>query len=212
MVAGRHGGALHLGGQVRGPPDVRIVVHRYDVASGEVRDTAINIPVMGGVGWAADSERYLVLLPGRQLDRDAGNAPGALQYVNPDGGLGPRVDIETGPAGGAEAYSPSGRRMFVGAHFASETQSFPAKVIEVATGRVVATLAPGANPIGWSDETTLIQVTGMAPGARSPALEVVDSTTGTVMKRVELPGLRDLTTLEVGPAAGLSGAARELGF
>jgi hypothetical protein len=195
-----------------GPPNVRIIAHRYDVGSGEIRDTAIDIPGVGGVGWAADSARYLVMLPGRPLDRDAGNAPGALQYVNPDGGLGPRVDIEAGPVGGAEAYSPSGRRMFVEAHFASDTQTFPAKVIEVATGRVIATLTPGANPVGWSDETTLIQLTGMAPGARSPALEVVDSTTGAVMKRVELPGLRYLTTLEVGPAAGLSGAALELGF
>ncbi|MFS8478205.1 MAG: hypothetical protein FWJ93_04395 [Micromonosporaceae bacterium] len=83
---------------------VRFTAHRYDLATGQVTDTPIAVDIIGSaVGWAADSQRYLALLPG---DRTADSVqPGALQYINRDGTLGPRVEIA-----GAWSAAPSRTR------------------------------------------------------------------------------------------------------
>lgn len=192
---------------------VRFTAHRYDLATGAVTDTPIPVDMVGGaVGWAADSQRYVALLPG---DRTADTVqPGALQYIGRDGTLGPRVEIAGGLVGGAGSYSPSRRLMLVDASGLMALGPVHSKVVEVDSGRVVASLPPGARPIGWYDEDT---VAVLAPGwHEEPELEVVDVRTGTVTKRVDLAGLPlpalGENAIQIGSSAGLSGSAAAFGF
>lgn len=48
-----------------GTDTVSFVAHRYDVVTGTVTDAPIGVEILASsVGWAADSTRYLALLPG----------------------------------------------------------------------------------------------------------------------------------------------------
>jgi hypothetical protein len=184
--------------------------HRYDVDTGRITDTPINLDLLGtSVGWAADSTRYLALERGAQGNDTVD--PGPLRYIEPDGTLGEPLVFDGGYVGGAESYSPSGEYVFVHASDIMTEQPVTTRVLDVATGEVVATL-PGdrAVPIGWYDDTTVALIT--RHGTPEVALELVDITTDEVTERIPLRGLPDPRTLQIGSSEGLTGAAEEFGF
>lgn len=183
--------------------------YRYDLATGVATPTWISVEIVGGVvGWAADSRRYVALLPS---DRDTDTVePGALQYLSPDGTLGERIEVEAGMVGGATAYSPAGRHLIADASLLMSAAPRPSKIIEVATGKVVREIAADRPLIGWYNETTVAR---LAPGsADRPVLELIDVTTGRTVKQVAVPGLRSPALIQLGSSAGLTGRSAEMGF
>ena len=183
--------------------------HRYDLATGQVSNTPIDVDLLGWVGWAADSERYLALLRGEQGTDTV--EPGALQYIDPDGTLGERIEIEGGTVGAAESYSPSRTYLALDSSGIMSAQTVPSKVMEVESGEIVTTLPGGrAMPVGWYDETTVVQVVRDTDG--SGTLELVDITTGEVTVRIALTGLPFPTAMQIGSTEGFSGNAEGFGF
>jgi hypothetical protein len=182
--------------------------HRYDVATGKVTSTPIAVNLLGGsVGWAADSRRYLALLAGKE-GRDT-IEPGALQYIEPNGTPGERIDLAAGLVGGAGSYSPSGKYLIADASGLMSSDPLPSKVIAVKGGTLVATLRAGARPVGWHDDRTVAQLAGSPD---RPALELVDVVSGAVRGRVALPAAPGPITVQLGSSAGLTGSAKRFGF
>lgn len=190
---------------------VSITANRYDVLTGEITGTPINVGLLGNaVGWAADSTRYLALLRGEQNTDTV--TPGGLQYIEPDGTLGERIEIEGGWVGGASSYSPSGEYVTLDGSDLMSAEPVPSTVMDVRSGEVVATLQGGrVKPIGWYDEATVVQLVRY-PATGEPRLELVDIHTGEVTGRVGLPGLPYATAIQVAPSTGLTGQARGYGF
>jgi hypothetical protein len=178
-------------------------------STGKITNTPVGVDVLGSsVGWAADSRRYLALLPGQ---RTGGSVePGALQYLNPHGTLGQRVNIQGGMVGGAGSYSPSRRYVIADASDIMSARPVPSAIVDVSTGQVVAPITAGAKPIGRHDEKT---VALLAPRwTNKPVLELVDVSTGTETKKIDLPNLPSPVAIHIAASAGLTGQASRLGF
>ncbi|GAA1551022.1 hypothetical protein GCM10009827_084570 [Dactylosporangium maewongense] len=190
-------------------PTVHFTAHRVDVADRHVTNTPVPLDLLGAtVGWAADSRRYLVLVRGTQTDNTV--EPGPLQYLSPDGTPGARLDGTGGSVEGATCYSPSRRYVLTDASTIMSAQPHASPVYDATSGKVVATVPPRSTPVGWYDETT---VAVLGHGAdRNAVIELLDITTGTVSRSVRLPGSADVTAVQLGPSAGLTGAAAELSF
>lgn len=188
---------------------LRFTAHRYDVASGSVTATPIRVELLGSsVGWAADSRRYIALLHGKSGTDTV--EPGALQYVNPDGTLGSRIEITGGGVGGATSYSPAGRYLIADSSQLMTAVPVPSKIVEVGTGTVVREIAADRPLIGWYDETTVVRI---APGsADQPVLDLIDVITGQTVKQVAAPGLTAPVLIQLGSSAGLTGKSATLGF
>lgn len=190
-------------------PTPRFTIRRYDIVTGRTTFAPIDVEILGGsVGWAADSRRYLALLPGK---RSPGTVePGALQYLNPDGSPGPRIDIAGGLVGGANSYSPARSLFFADASDLMSARPLPSPIVDVATGRSVADVPAGSKPIGWYDDDAIVRLT--ADAMRKPVLEVVDVLTGVVRKTIDVSGLPEPYAVQIGSSAGLAAAAAGLGF
>lgn len=203
------GAALLLTGIDKGGGRIRFSAHRYDLASGRITQTPIDLDLIGGaVGWAGDSRRYLALTVGQ---RGADTVtPGALRYVEPDGTLGDRIDIQGGLVHGASAYSPSRRLLAADASNIMSGTPVTSPVIEVATGRVVAEVPAGSRPVGWYDEETLVVLT--PAWGDQQRLELLTVQTGAIRARVALSGLPGATAIEIGPTTGFSATAARFGF
>lgn len=190
-------GAALLWTTLEKSPDVRFTAHRYDIATARVTTTQVPTMILGStVGWAADSHRYLVLLRGAETD--TGVEPGPLQYLDPDGTLGPRLEGSSGSVDGAPAYSPSRRYVLTDASDIMSARPLPSPVLDTATGKVVTLVRAGTRPVGWYDETTAVCLVRDAG-----TLELMDVTTGATVRTVKLPGAAQLTGLQLGPSTGV---------
>ena len=203
------GTALLLTAIDKGNGTLRFSAHRFDVATGRLTRTPIDLDLLGGaVGWADDSRRYLALVVG---ERSADTVtPGELRYVEPDGRLGDRIDVRGGLERGASSYSPSRRLLVTDASGIMSAAPVTSPIIEVATGRVVAEVPAGSRPIGWYDEETLVVLTPAWGGQQR--LELLTVATGAVRKRIDLAGLPGATSIEIGPTTGFSATAARFGF
>lgn len=202
------GSALLHTALYKGDSTVSFAAQRYDLDTREITTTPIDVRIAGGsVGWAADSRRYLALLPG------PGGSLGNLQYIEPDGRLGELVEITGGMVGGADAYSPSREYLLVDPSGLMVDHSIPTKVVEAGTGEVAAEL-PGRRPtpVGWYDEDTVVLLHYAAGDVDYGVLELVDVETGEVVKEVELPGLLYPRAIQIGASDGLTGDAEAYGF
>lgn len=180
--------------------EVRSVVRRYTVAGGLTVDTVIPIDIIGQAAWASDSERYLVLP--LAAEKAGAVEPGPLRYVAPDGSLGAVLGAEGG--GSVVAYSPSGRLLLIDGSQVQSAEPMPSRVIDVATGEVLASFEGRA--AGWYDEEHHIRIL-------DGRLEVM-AVTGAAARDVPTGDL-DLdgaTRVEFGPTAGLPTEAADLGF
>jgi len=122
---------------------VAFTAHRYDIATGRTTDTPVTVDIIGGaVGWAADSRRYLALLRDESV----------LQCINPDASMGPRIEIRAGMVRGADAYSPSRRYLFADTSGLMTQPAVPSPIVDLTTGRAVAFMTAGTQPVGWYDE------------------------------------------------------------
>lgn len=188
----------------------RIIINRYDLASGALRYTAVTFATSGAAGWAADSRRYVVRLPGP----DPEIPDGPMRYVEPDGSPGPLVGA-SGHIWDAEAYSPSRRYVIVeparGYPFPPEPApwQYP-RILDLDSGRLVATITTDWPLLGWYDERRVVRV-APGPAGQPTTLEVVDVATGQVIRRVPAPGL-PAYRIQLGSSAGLCGPAALLGF
>jgi hypothetical protein len=194
-----------------GPPTPAFTAHRYDIATGTITDTPIEATLLGSsVGWAADSRRYVALRRGQETNDTV--EPDGLSYIDPDGPSRSLLESGGGLVGGAESYSPSRTYLVADATQLMSARPLGSTVVDVATGRVVATLPPGARPIGWYDETTVVQ---LAVCDDRPVAELVDIATGTVHRAVWL-GDKDWITFEtriqLGSSAGLPDGGAGLAF
>lgn len=203
------GTALLFTSLAKGTGSIRFTAHRYDLDIAAIKNTAINADILGSsVGWAADSRRYVASLRGNSTADTV--EPGALRYLEPDGTLGQRIEIEGGLVGGAESYSPSGKLMIVDASDIMSAQPIASKVLDVATGQVVIALPRSAKPVGWYDEKIVVLLAAGPVG--DSVLELMDVATGAVTKRIEMPGVPQLRSLQIASSAGLTGAAVKFGF
>lgn len=188
----------------------RITINRYDLATGALRHTPVSFATEGAAGWAADSRRYVVRLPGP----DPESPDGPMRYVEPDGSPGPLVGA-TGHIWDAEAYSPSRRYAIVeparGYPFPPEPApwQYP-RILDLHSGRLVATIRTDWPLLGWYDQRRVVRV-APDPAGQPITLEVVDVPTGQVTRRVPAPGLPGYR-IQLGSSAGLRGPAAELGF
>lgn len=188
--------------------------HRYDVATGQLRHTPINLECdTCTAGWAADSVRYVVQLRGADPDLPTG----PLGYLNPDGTPGPLMGAE-GHIWDAGSYSPSRRYAVVepsrggGFEGADPTQladwQLP-RILDLTTGETVRTLPTSYPVLGWYDERQVVTVAYAGPG--TTVLEVVDIHTGLVSRQVSAPGLPPMI-LQIGSSEQLRADAAEYGF
>lgn len=188
----------------------RIVVNRYDLATDTLRHTPVSFATEGAAGWAADSRRYVVRLPGP--DPEIPNGP--LRYVEPDGTPGPLVGA-SGHIWDADAYSPSRRYAIVeparGYPFPPEPApwQYP-RILDLVSGRLVATIRTDWPLLGWYDSRRVVRV-APGPAGQPTTLEVIDVFTGQVTRRVPAPGL-PAYRIQLGSSAGLCGPAAALGF
>ncbi|MGI5215528.1 hypothetical protein [Plantactinospora sp. CA-290183] len=188
----------------------RVTANRYDLATGRLRQTLVDFDSEGAVGWAADSIRYVVRLPGP----DPEVPDGPLRYVDPDGTPGALLGT-TGHIWDAHAYSPTRRHVIVeparGYPFPPEPAPWQLpRILDLRTGTVVAAVPTDWPLLGWHDHRRVVRVAPPAEGLRT-VLEVVDVHTGTVTRRVPAPGLPPYH-LQLGSAAHLHGRAAALGF
>jgi hypothetical protein len=181
--------------------------HRYEVAAGLRTDTPITVPLIGAVGWAADSRRYVALLRGTGTDHGA--VPAGLASIEPDGAVHPGTIDVHGVIGGAASYSPSGRYALADASGLSTPTRLASQVLDLRTGR--ATPLPYANASSsWYDDHTVLLL-----GYTGPSLNLYDLRTNSVARslRVDLPpGAALEFTVQTGPSARLTGTAATLGF
>lgn len=185
--------------------------HRYDIATGRLRHTPINLACdTCTAGWAADSKRYVVML----TNSDPAIESGPAQYLNPDGTPGPMVGAD-GLIWDAHSYSPSRRyaiveppRPFIEPN---PTGWMLPKILDLRTGKVLRTIETGFPVLGWYDDRQVVKFA--LTGETEPALlEVVDVVTGEVTKKIPAPGLPRWTVIQIGSSDGLHGDAAELGF
>ncbi|MFG1654614.1 hypothetical protein ACGFIE_32255 [Micromonospora sp. NPDC049275] len=189
-------------------------VHRYDVATGRLRHTPVNLDCdVCTAGWAADSTRYVVQLRGTDPDLPTG----PMRYLNPDGTAGRLVGAE-GHIWDATAYSPSRRYAVVeparGVGFEGVDPSLLAewqrpRILDLATRRTIGSVATSWPVLGWYDERQVVKVAHTSGG--STVLEVTDVRTGRVSRSVPAPGLPP-ALLQIGSSAGLKGDAAKFGF
>jgi hypothetical protein len=194
-----------------GGPMPAFIAHRYDLASGEITDTPIEVNLLGSsVGWASDSRRYIALVRGEPTNDTV--EPGGLRAIDPDGTVSPLLEGGGGLVGGAESYSPSRTYLVADATQIMSARPLGSTVVDAATGGVVATLPSGARPVGWYDETTVAR---LAVCDDRPVVELVDIATGTVGRAVWL-GPKDWVTFEtrvqLGSSAGLPDGGAGLAF
>ncbi|HEX7743910.1 MAG TPA: hypothetical protein VF462_01425 [Micromonosporaceae bacterium] len=184
--------------------------HRYDVATGRVRHTPINLDCdTCTAGWAADSTRYVVQLRGP--DPEVPNGP--MQYLNPDGTPGPLVGAD-GHIWNADSYSPSRRYVVVEPSrpfFPDESADWQLpRILELRTGKIISAIPTDWPALGWYDDGQIVRIAPADLG-QPTTLEVVDIHTGQVTKRVSAPGL-PAYQIQLGSSAMLHGEAAELGF
>jgi hypothetical protein len=190
-------------------PTVHFTAYRVDLADRHVTQTPVPQDMLSStIGWAADSRRYLVLLRGAETADTV--EPGPLQYLSPDGTLGARLEGPDGMVYGATSYSPSRRYLLTDAYPIMTGKPVASPVLDVDTGKVVATVPPGRWPVGWYDDTTVARLTRSADG--STVVELQDIVSGAVIRSVRLPGSAGVSTVQLGSSAGLTGAAAALSF
>lgn len=184
--------------------------HRYDLVTGRVRVTPINLDCdTCTAGWAADSTRYVVRLRGADPEVPTGPA----QYLNPDGTPGPLVGAE-GHIWNAESYSPSRRYVIVEPSrpfLPDESADWQlSKIFDLQDGRVISTLRTEVPVVGWYDDGHVVRVAPYVEGGAT-TLEVLDIRTGKVTNRVPAAGLPPCC-VQLGSSVMLHGEAAALGF
>ncbi|WP_020525118.1 TolB-like translocation protein [Catelliglobosispora koreensis] len=188
------------------------VIHRFDLSTGVTTSTVVPTDLYYTPFWAADSTRYLINV----------ESPGPLaqmQYLNPDGTLGPPFSAEGGVVRG---YSPSRKHVIIEPPLPMEPGEPAdwhfAKVVDVHSGRIVNRI-PSAQPVlgvpqtspllGWYDDRHVIRY---APTSPETTIEVVNIFTMRVLKRVPAAGLHPLSYSDVRSSAGLSPFAKLAAF
>lgn len=190
----------------------RFTVHRYDVATGRLRHTPVSLDCeICTAGWAADSRRYVVSLPGT----DPQNPSGPARYLNPDGTPGPMLG--TGADGfvyGAGAYSPSRRYVVLepARPFGGElTDDKLPRVYDLRARRVVTAVHTAHALLGWYDNRHVVRL-AVTDAGEPDAIEVVHIHTGRVARRVAAAGLPFAASIQLGATVGFSPTAATRGF
>lgn len=189
-----------------GSDEVTYTIQRFDVDSATSTHTTIRGTFLGGrVGWAADSLRYVALLAA--TNEQGWTVPGPMQYVNPDGTLGPQIQTAGGLVGGAESYSPSKQKVILDSSELMLNELTCSRILDVTSGEALMILSPGERPAGWYDDTSFVRF-----DPYRTRLEVVDVASKTVVKQIDLSGIPGVRWVQIGSAAGLTGTAATRGF
>jgi hypothetical protein len=171
--------------------------HQYDLGTDRTHDISFIAGDLaaGGLGWQPDSRGY------RAVTADG------VWSIRPRGDTAAltRVPASTAAIGGAEVYSPSRRHAYADGTLTHR----PPAVIDLSTGTTTP-FPPGTPATRWYDDHTLVQIN------RDQAA-LTDITTGGVTL-VSLRGVPAVlahapdVTVQLGPSAGLTGPAGDLGF
>jgi hypothetical protein len=198
------GRALVVTAMTKAGRSATFTAYRYDVATGRVTATPVRSTPVGGVGWAADSRRYLVL----EQNGDGQASVGALRFVGANGTPGAALADPGGAVGGADSYSPSRRLVVADTSRLMDPGTAASTVLPAAGGAPLARLAQGLHVVGWYDEDTVAALDMRSP---QPVLRLVDAATGALVRSVDLSGLPHVTDLQLGPSDKVAHADR-LGF
>lgn len=201
------GSALLATSVGKGTGPVTYTARRWDLADG--RTTVTPVPpatqLVGTPAWAANSRDYLVLIPGPAAGPDHLEL-GTSGVLHPDGRIEPGTEGMVGVVTGAAAYSPSRRLVVTDVSGLMVGAPMPSMVRDARTYEHVGTLPAGAVPAwpktpGWYDDDTVVRL-----DPRSVLL-LVDAHTGATRRTVRLPGVPELSDVQLGASRGLPAGA-----